>query len=312
MRQKITNTVYEIVTSPDFKNDGICFAATQTGLYKSKDGGFSWYNVYTSLNPKKPLTTTSVVLSPNFKSDNTIFAAVGGAVLYSTDGGKNWKVKYLSSIQTFISCLAVSPNYEEDGFVIAGTLEDGVFISTNRGNDWSSHNFGLLDLNILCMDISPNFKNDKTIYIGTETGIFISKNGGKAWKETKFPAELGPVLSISISPNYKDDFTVYAGTEYYGLFISEDRGESWLRIGKNYINNNVNCILLSNHNTDDQHIIVANSNRILLSTDRGKTWNEYKTSQWHDNEVLSIAAPLGFNNNSTLLVGLSKDGIVRI
>ena len=44
-----TNFVYSIAVSPTFAQDGICFAAQQSGLYRSVDSGKSWQTAYLSL-----------------------------------------------------------------------------------------------------------------------------------------------------------------------------------------------------------------------------------------------------------------------
>lgn len=305
-------TVYSIVASPNFKNDGICFAACQSGLYKSEDGGNRWYNAFDSLNPRKPLTTTSVAISPAFETDQTVFAAVGGAVLHSTDGGKKWEATVISSPAPYISCLSISPEFEIDGFLIAGTLEDGVFISTDRGKHWKPCNFGLLDLNILCIDISSQFEKDETIYIGTESGIFISKNAGKAWKETNFPPEFGPILSISLSPNYREDGTLFAGTESYGLFKSYNKGNEWIRLGENIISEGINSIILSSTYFQKPEILIASGQKLLISYDDGKTWLTFKNNLQTEDEIICVAAPQGLSEREPILLGLSKGGIIKV
>jgi len=79
-----------------------------------------------------------------------------------------------------ISALATSPNFADDGTILAGSIEDGVFCSMDRGVQWAAWNFGLLDLHVLCMALSPHFGRDETVFVGTETGLFRSTNGGHA------------------------------------------------------------------------------------------------------------------------------------
>ena len=66
--------VYALAASPSFAQDGICFAARRSGLYRSDDGGITWRSAYGSLDLEVPLTTLAVAVSPAFESDRSVFA----------------------------------------------------------------------------------------------------------------------------------------------------------------------------------------------------------------------------------------------
>ena len=156
-----------------------------------------------------------------------MFAGVYGAMMRSYDRGANWQYAELRTPPPVVTCLAVSPAYEQDGILFAGTLEDGVFRSADRGTRWAAWNFGLIDLGVLCLALSPAFGQDETLVVGTETGVFRSTNGGRAWRELGLPTDLAPVLSVAFSPDYASDGLLLAGTESNGLWMSHDSGRSW-------------------------------------------------------------------------------------
>lgn len=305
------NTVYALAASPDFKQDGTCFAACQSGLYRTDDGGATWHSAYASLQFDESPTTPAVVVSPDFVQDKTVFAGVSGAVMRSIDGAQHWEIIALPDPPPHVTSIAVSPHFSKDGVVLAATLEDGVFRSADRGRHWSGWNFGLLDLNTLTLAISPNFEDDETIFVGTETGVFMSINGGRAWREIDFPTEHAPVLSMSFSPHFTQDGVLFVGTESHGLFYSDDRGKSWSRLGKDYIGESVNAIVLSPHYPDEPHILAVLSNELLISRDSGKSW-----SNWKDKATIGtlvcVAAPFGLGRDAQLLVGLLEKGVVRM
>jgi photosystem II stability/assembly factor-like uncharacterized protein len=190
--------VFALAASPTFADDGLCFAAHQSGLRRSTDGGQSWHDAYATLNLQAPLAATSVAFSPDFAEDRTLFAGAQGGVLRSHDGGQTWTVAGLPVPPPFVTNLVISPNYREDGLVFGSTMEDGVLRSWDRGISWAGWNFGLLDLNVYALAISPEFRADETLFVGVESGVFRSGNGGRAWRETAFPMEAGPVLSLAI------------------------------------------------------------------------------------------------------------------
>ncbi|MFQ6102614.1 MAG: WD40/YVTN/BNR-like repeat-containing protein [Anaerolineae bacterium] len=172
------DTTYALVASPGFAQDGVCFAARGSGLYRSDDGGHTWHFAYDALDLEAPLATVAVAVSPDFASDQSVFAGTPGGVLRSFDGGQSWHITVLPSPPPVVSALVISPNYAHDGTLLAATLEDGVFRSADRGRRWEAWNFGLLDLIILCIAISPGFAHDETIFVGTESGLSDRSRAG--------------------------------------------------------------------------------------------------------------------------------------
>lgn len=305
------NTVYALDTSPDFKRDGICFAASESGLYRSDDGGVTWQYAFESLQLEASPVTPAVAVSPSFANDKTVFAGVSGAVVRSIDGGRTWDVVVLPEPPPHVTALAVSPSFSNDGLVLAATLEDGVFRSADRGRHWTGWNFGLLDLSTLTLALSPGFESDETIFVGTETGIFRSTNGGRAWREVGFPTEYAPVLSLALSPHFADDGILFAGTESHGLFYSDDGGGSWLRRDGKKITESVNAVVLSPRYPDKPDVLLALSKQLLVSRDGGKSWID-----WRENgefgTIVSVAAPDGLDRDAHLLVGLLDKGVLKI
>jgi len=312
---EMQDLVYSLAASPNFQQDHICFAARQSGLYCSNDGGASWRAAYDSLNLDAPLTTLDVVVSPNFESDHIVFAGVPGGVMRSIDGGQSWSAAFLPTPPPIVSTMVVSPNFESDGIVLAGTVEDGVFCSTDRGGRWVRWNFGLLDLNVFCMAISPDFGNDETIFVGTESGVFRSTNGGRAWREIDFPLEFAPVLSLVVSPDYSNDGdsgVLFAGTESCGLFRSQDQGRTWTRLGQDAIDDAVNGIVISPEFPARPDILAVLSTTLLVSRDGGQSWADWKAGQTFEQGLASAVAPQGLDVDAVLLVGLIEGGVLRV
>lgn len=310
---QVQDLVYALAASPDFANDGICFAAHASGLYRSANRGETWDFAYGALNPEAPLATTAVIVSPDFETDRSVFAGVPGGILRSVDGGETWNVALLPSPPPIVSMLIVSPSYAEDGTLFAGMMEDGVFRSADRGGHWYRWNFGLLDLNVFALAISPGFADDETLYVGTESGIFRSTNGGRAWREVSFPIDFAPVLSLAISPGYASDGTLFAGTESCGLYRSDDRGQTWTRLGADVIEDGgaVNDILLSPEFPSSPAVLAMLGTALLVSRDGGQAWVDWKADLPLDEGVSSVGAPQGLALDAPLLVGLLGGDVLR-
>ncbi len=257
-RQTQQGAVYALAAS-----GSTVYAARASGLYRSQDGGETWEDTFSPLKLAQPLTTTAVATV-----GNTVFAGVKGAVLRSDDAGDNWHIAGLSSPPPHVVALAISPNYHEDGVIVAGTTEDGVFVSTDRGMTWTPWNFGLIDSHVYALVISPGFGTDRTIFAGTEIGIFRSQSSGRGWREVVFPIDAAPVLSLGMSPT---DERLYAGTENNGLFVSNDFGRSWGPINHDFITTAVNGIHMATY----PEVWLLLEDKLICSSDGGDTWEQH-------------------------------------
>jgi len=99
-----------------------------TGLIKSSDGGVTWQQVATILNP--PVDFHAMAIS---KSDPNIiigFDSGGRGFFKTADAGKTWEnLEY----PEYISALAISPSDSQS--IFAGT-GNGIFKSSDGGNTW--------------------------------------------------------------------------------------------------------------------------------------------------------------------------------
>jgi photosystem II stability/assembly factor-like uncharacterized protein len=306
----VPDIVYAFAASPNFARDRTIFAARNSGLYRSDNGGLTWESSYDALNLVDPLTTMAVAVSPNFAADQTVFAGVPGGILRSVDRGQSWQVIQLPEPAPVISTLACSPNFMQDNTIVSGTLEDGVFLSTDGGNHWQVWNFGLFDPHILCLALSPNFANDQTLFAGTEIGLFVSTNAGKSWREVTFSADSTPVLSLAISPRYAADRTLFVGTDARGLFSSDDRGLSWTCFDQIPVNCTVNAITLSSAFPAKPYILLLLADKLLISYNGGQSWSELQNNLNLTQGATSVALPQGLETEAPLLAGLVEDGIV--
>lgn len=302
--------VLGLAASPAFITDGVCFAARNSGLYRSDDGGQTWRNAYAEQAREEPWATPAVALSPDFAADRCVFAGAPGGVLRSLDGGQAWQMAVLATPPPFVTALAVSPAFARDGMLFAATLEDGVFCSTDRGSRWAAWNFGLLDLAVLALAISPNFAEDETLFAGTETGIFRSTNGGRAWREVAFPTELAPVLALAISPGFAGDGVLFAGTEEHGLWRSDDRGQTWAVMGQDMISGAIQAILLAPDFPRTPTMAVLTGGGLYTSRDGGKSWARQLVGDEPDQTGTTMIAPRGLDAGGPLLIGFA-DGQVR-
>jgi photosystem II stability/assembly factor-like uncharacterized protein len=297
--EQLQDTVYQLTGG-----GGVLFAARQTGLFCSLDGGQSWQDAFASLNLTEPLPTVAVALPPNFATGGPVFAGLAGGILRSTDGGATWETLPLPPPPPMIAALAFSPHYEQDGVIFAATFEDGVLFSSDRGGHWVAWNFGLLDLNALCLAVSPNFAADETVFVGTQSGIFRSTNGGRAWREVELPIGYEAVLSLACSPNFATDRTIWAGTEAQGLLASYDGGDTWQRLAADQLLDPINQIVIDPGSS--QNILLLHSGSVLFSSDGGANWSPWQAEALADQDVSAIIAPQGVRPGAVVWLGTAN------
>jgi len=255
------------------------------------------------LNLTQALPTLAVAIPPNYDQEPNVFAGYNGGLLRSLDAGRNWENIPFPSPSPAIVALVTSPNYAQDGCLIAGTLEDGVFYSSDRGAHWKTGQIGLIDLKLFCLGISPGFENDRTIFAGTQSGLFRSHNAGRSWREVDLPIGYEAVISLALSPNFAQDGTLFAGTETQGLLYSTDRGNRWERMGQPILSEAINQILLSPEFPREPHLLVLHDGKIFISDNGGRSWQPWKEALLENKNATALLAPLGFRPGAPVWIG---------
>jgi photosystem II stability/assembly factor-like uncharacterized protein len=233
------------------------------GVYKTMDGGNSWYNI-----TDKYFKTGSVGAITVAPSDpNVIYVGMGetdirgnmspGDGMYkSTDAGKTWEHIGLGQ-SAFIGDIEVHPYNPDIVWVAAmgqlfgteGNDKRGVYMSMDGGKSWER----VLYVNEMtgAVDIGVDPNNPRILFAamwrayrspwemssgGEGSGLYQSKDGGKTWTNisTRPGLPKGKLGKIGVNVSPVNSEIVYAmiENENGGLFKSTDGGESWRRINK--------------------------------------------------------------------------------
>lgn len=282
-----------------------------TGLFCEKDGRF------TQQLDGIPFQSASAVLA---LEKDVLVAGYPNYLLRSPDGGKTWFSSRVEQISSTITCFAASPNFKNDGTVLAGSDGDGILRSTDGGNSWQLSNFGLGSLNILSLICAPAWKrevasntvvyNYEIIFAATESGVYQSPNAGRAWRFAGTGLPQVPVLSIAVSPDFKRTSTpdgasfsgvVFAGTDGAGLYRSFDSGQNWQAVVS------ISSDMIINTLSFDSHGVLymgTGNHGILASNDLGSTWNKLLETE---DVILCLA-----EHGSRLLAGTAENGLLML
>lgn len=192
-------------------------------------------------------------------------ASVGHSVWFSKDLGESFLRAHThqGGIYNESRCWCISTHPDRPGEVLAGT-DQGVYRWDPRASRWDYLPSPLDPLQILQLAQAPH--DPDFILAGTRpAALFRSTDGGARWTrlglgnatECEF-INTPRVTSIHFDPRDRD--TIWVTIEIDAVWRSRDRGETWERLGKGLL-------------TDDVHNVVIvdelGPRRILVSTEEG-------------------------------------------
>jgi photosystem II stability/assembly factor-like uncharacterized protein len=308
-------SVLALALSPEFERDGIGFAATSTGVYRTRNSAKSWRSLDLDaavqcvlFSPQAVFAGTEVdglfrsedagahwesianlrgrsVTAMTRSGGNTLAAATDAGVAVSEDGGASWRMT-ATQLGPVLS-LAFTPAPEGE-VLLAGLHRNGVARATRPFDDWTRCNSGLDARLLLGLTVSPAFEVDQTLVAaGPDDGVLISRDAGQTWTAHLNGAEDPLVFSVACAP----DGRVFVSTEA-GVLRSRDRGPTW-----ELVNQARSGYLL----VEGPVVLVAKGDSLVVSDDGGDSWRG--TGEAPGGEVVSIAsAPDG-----ALFAGTASD-----
>jgi photosystem II stability/assembly factor-like uncharacterized protein len=242
-------------------NPNIIFVGVASGgVWKTTNNGTTW----TPLFDKEGVSTIGdIAIAPSDPSvvwvgtgepNNRQSSSWGDGAYKSTDGGKTWQKMGLAATH-HIGRMVIHPRNPDVVYVAAlGHLwgpnpERGVYKTTDGGKTWSQ----VLKINddTGASDIAMDPQSPDTLYAaayerrrtpfgfnggGADSAIYKTTDGGATWKKlTKgLPYENGGDTGrIGLDIYRKDPNIVYAVVQHEkgGTFRSEDKGETWKKMG---------------------------------------------------------------------------------
>lgn len=234
--------------------------ATGGGLWKTEDGGQSWFNI--SDGHFSTGSVGAIAIAPS--DPNVVYVGMGehpvrGVMTHhgdgayrSVNGGKDWQYLGLPGSR-HIAAIQVHPHNPDIVYVaVQGALygpsrERGVYYSNNGGQSWQQ----LLFVNETtgACDLSMDPTNPRILYAGMwdhqrtpwqvrsggpGSGLYRSADGGLNWEKLTngLPAAMGKV-GVCVSPANPERIYANIEAEEGGVFRSNDSGQSWEQVNNN-------------------------------------------------------------------------------
>jgi photosystem II stability/assembly factor-like uncharacterized protein len=217
------------------------------GLWISHDSGHSFAE--SAAFHGKPVH--ALVQAPS--DSNVLFAGTLEGVFRTADSGVTWsEISPPGSREIHeIESLAVDPHNAQ--IVYAGTWHLP-WKTTDGGKTWHNIKQGIItDSDVFSIIVDPI--HTRTVYLSACSGIYKSENAGLLFRKIQgIPSEARRTRSLMQDPENYD--VVYAGTTE-GLYKTTNAGRTFQRMTDDYVVVN------------DVYVDPADSNHILLATDRG-------------------------------------------
>ncbi len=298
-------TIVVIATHP--KNPKILYVASNSALYKTRDGGESWEKTSQSFTSDR---VTALAVDPLMTS--AVYAGTNGDGVYkSGDAGRTWH-PFNSGLREHVMIVgqfAFDP-VDQGTAYLASTV--GVYRSENRGRDWEEWMQGMKEVHfVVSIVIHPTDPN--ILYAGTSGGVYKTTKGGKPWKRAivGMLPENDPATSMALGVNAlvidpTSPATVYAGTTK-GLFKTTNAAESWIRVTEGTLADEF-IMGVAIDPSAPNIIYVGHREGIDKSTDYGETWTLMNQGLTN----LNVRTLVMSSHDSMLLyVGMNRGGLFR-
>jgi photosystem II stability/assembly factor-like uncharacterized protein len=269
-----------VIKSIDFISSKIAFATSYGGVYKTKDGGKNWQNVYT---PSGGYSFIQV----KFWNDSIGYAYQDlGDLIKTTNGGVTWSV----------SLHHPSGNLESIFFINSQTAfaggEDGSMYRTDDGgNSWQYSNTNQTGYGQTIYSIYFINQNNGFI-VGHRGKILKTTNGGTSWQA------YAPSYIEMRGLSFPTPSIGYAAS-WYNLYKTTNSGQTWVSLP----------FSLSDHNDRFQYLRFFNKDTgIALADDPVQLYKTYNGGQsWQ-----SISLPILYKDYVTGVFFINNTGYLNI
>ena len=252
-------TIHDLVLSPS--NPEILYAATESGMLRSDDGGDSWSPAN---GGSDELPVRRLVVHPT--DPNVVYASgtpFGGDLFKTTDGGHSWQM-----IRDSGGVVALAPS---DPNVLYLGVGSQLQRSRDGGQSWQVMSSELpVGRAIMALGVDP--QNPDRVYIGGWQALLISDDGGRSATPPHTAMVGGMMSALAVDPT--DSSTVYAAHGDGIVSVTEDAGETWSLLATLATERTVPDITALLVHPASSHIFYAsNLEGVFRSNNAGRDWS---------------------------------------
>jgi len=231
-------TIWSLAVDPH--DPETVFAGTRpAGLYRSRDGGRHWEQLEIAMATQCSIGTpfvTRVLVDPDDR--RTVWAGVEiDGVFRSRDGGDTWTRMVNGLTDLDVHDMAVAPT--RPACVLVSTNGE-VFRSVNEGETWTPIGVKTRWPLPYSRGIAVKTDDPRVLFAGCgetttgETGAVLrSYDGGERWQSLPLPVRPNATMwGLAVHP--ADAGRIVAWSLFGEVYVSEDAGESWRKIAREF------------------------------------------------------------------------------
>lgn len=176
--------VVAMALSPAYEEDGALLAASaEDGIFASTDRGVNW----------RPWNFGLIDLNVNalaFATPALAFAGTESGIFRSRNGGRAWRpLPFPMDLAPVIS-LQLSPDFDADQTLYAGTEEQGLQVTRDGGASWQA-----VGLPVEGEAVNAMANTDQGLVLTLDEYLLLGRAGGASWKTLRhFPGQTGLAL----------------------------------------------------------------------------------------------------------------------
>jgi len=253
-----------------FSSDGASTGA-DGGVFKSANKGDDWVQkvaVATTTDKQESIGGVNVVsLNQDPQDPNALYLGTAkSGMFYSYDGGDSWsRPAQLASGR--VASIAVHP---KDKCTIYVTSGNRLLKTEDCSRNWTvTYLDARTDRQTTVVKV--DFFNPNTVWVSTDGGdVLKSNDAGRSWSNLQ--TFKSSVLQLKMVAS--DSRRIYAATKSNGVWRSDDGGENWLELSKNYreFNGAIEFSDMALGVSDPAVVIMASRYGVIRSRDFGDTW----------------------------------------
>ncbi len=240
--------------------------------------------------------------------DNTAFAATLTGLHRSDDGGRAWRRVGPGDEGVAIGAVAVSPNFDQDGLILAAALSGALYRVTDNGATWRAGQGDGRAIQTAALAISPHFAHDGVAFAATMgAGVLVSRDRAASWEASTFGLLDLDAHALVISPQYERDETVCAATST-SVYRSQNGGRAWREIAPPAGPTLVQCLAIAPDDGAGAVFFAGTDGAgIFRSLDRGRSWRPLGESL-RDACVNGLALSPTYKEDHTILA-ITESGV---
>ena len=250
------------------------YAATDAGLYVTRDDGASW----------QPLagfgTQQAIEAIALGRAQPLIYAGTNQGLSFSQDGGETWSLLGQGLLPSPVTLVVLDPVNNHNLYAVVERRQ--IYRSLDGGEHWAALGSVNEDGLVLALELDP--RDPQRLYAGGGKGFYRSLDGGKTWAPSNQGIHAAEVRRLLDIPRTQGTF--YAATRW-GLYRTQDGCATWepALAGPSTLN----LLALAMDPGDARQLYAGTwEGEILHSADGGTTWERLHGPLERDAQITGL------------------------